>query len=284
MLHARRRRLAGLASREAEGESLWSEEFPKALRVRLVHLIHDQQKWEEFAAGARYLVLRDEGMFFLLNANYDPWYDYEHYLLGCSDDMMPTVIEAFAMALGDDGFQDAIRRWGQAGPFTQMVNDLLREYRISYELNGGEMIPFASRELHVEVVEPALRLLAASPEWDEVESAYRKALEELSAGDPSDAITDAGTALQAALTLLGCDGNKLGPLIRSARAKKILSAHDGPMLDAIERIASWVSADRSNNGDAHKASGASADDAWLIVHVVGALLVRLGKGTARPGN
>lgn len=37
----------------------------------------------------------------------------------------------------------------------------------------------------------------------------------------------------------------------------------------------WVSADRNAKGDSHKADKAAKDDAWFIVHVVGALIVRL---------
>jgi hypothetical protein len=160
---------------------------------------------------------------------------------------------------------------------------LLREYRVSYELNGGEMVPFSSRELHVAVVDPALRLLTASPRWEGVERSYRKALEALSRDDAAGAITDAGTALQEALILLGCSGNALGPLIKSARSKALFTAHDARMLDAIDRVLNWVSADRSNTGDAHNATPAAIEDAWLTIHIVGAVLVRLGAETPRPG-
>lgn len=53
-----------------------------------------------------------------------------------------------------------------------------------------------------------------------------RALGEISNGKPGDAITDAGTALQETLTALGCDGNNLGALIKSAKAKGLLAAHD----------------------------------------------------------
>ena len=59
------------------------------------------------------------------------------------------------------------------------------------------------------MVGPTLRLLAGRPGWEAVETAYQKALEEISDGEADDAITDAGTALQEALVLLGCEGNAL---------------------------------------------------------------------------
>jgi len=143
------------------------------------------------------------------------------------------------------------------------------------------MIPLSSRELHEHVVAPALQLLAGRPDLDKVESAYRAALEEITKGKAADAITDAGTALQEMLGALGCDGNALGPRIASARAKGILAPHDSPMLTAIEKVLHWVSADRSEKGDAHAVTSATLDDAWLIVHVVGAVILRLSKSSPR---
>jgi hypothetical protein len=126
------------------------------------------------------------------------------------------------------------------------------------------------------VVVPTLRLLAGRVDYAAVEIAYRNALEEISGGKPDDAITDAATALQEMLELLGCEGNALGPLIRDARRKGVLAPHDQTLGDAIAKIGDWVSADRSEMGDGHRgASAATRDDAWLIVHIVGALVLRL---------
>ena len=44
----------------------------------------------------------------------------------------------------------------------------------------------------------------------------------------------------------------------------------------------WVSADRSEMGDSHKAETTlTRDDAWLTVHVVGALILRLASEGGR---
>lgn len=84
------------------------------------------------------------------------------------------------------------------------------------------------------------------------------------------------------LQALGCSGHSLGPLIKSARDKGLLAKHDTPMLDAVTRILDWVSADRSESGDSHEVSGANIDDAWFIVHIVGAIILRLSRATTRP--
>lgn len=68
--------------------------------------------------------------------------------------------------------------------------------------------------------------------------------------------------------MVGCKGNALGPLADDARKRGLLAPYDRKIID-------WVSADRSDKGDAHNATPASRDDAWLAVHVVGALILRL---------
>ena len=110
---------------------------------------------------------------------------------------------------------------------------------------------------------------------------YRDALAQLADDKAANAITDAGTALQEMLEELGCEGNQLGDLIRSARKKQLLGAHDTPLIDAIDKAMHWVAADRSEMGDSHHATQATREDAWLSIHVVGALIVRLASGQER---
>jgi len=117
------------------------------------------------------------------------------------------------------------------------------------------------------------------PGWGAVQHAYRNALDELADNKPDNAITDAATALQDALTLLGCDGNTLGPLVHSARTKGLLAPHNSTLATGSGKFMQWASADRSELGDGHHgASLAERDDAWLCVYVVGALILRLSRG------
>jgi hypothetical protein len=131
--------------------------------------------------------------------------------------------------------------------------------------------------MHAQVVEPTLVLLHGKQEFANAERAFRDALEELTAGKPDDAITDAGTALQEALTALGCKGNKLGDLIKDAKNTGWFGPRDSPLADSIAKIHNWVAAER-NAGEAHRVSEATKDDAWFVVHVVGAAIVRLAAG------
>jgi len=238
----------------------------------------------DFAVPARALMLRDEGLMFLTNPRMNETNDLLNYLMNCPDEMVPTVIEAMAVVTRDQTLRFSAQRYEANRTFADAVSTTLREHRISYDLIDGRMIEFSSREMHVAVTVPALTLLAGRPELKQVESAYRDALDEISKGKPGDAITDAGTALQETLTALGCTGNALGQLIRSAKTKGFLAPHDGPLLEGIEKVLHWVSADRSESGDAHSATTASVDDAWFIVHIVGAVILRLVQGGPRSVN
>jgi hypothetical protein len=285
VLHARRERLKELAEREAEGASLWSPRFEKTARVRLLHIFNAETHGRSsYPVFARRLILEDEGLLFLDDAHVGKVEDFRSYLLNCDSTMMPTVIEAMYEASSDESLQSTSHLHEAARGFCDGVNSVLSEYRISFELIGGEMIGFESREMHVEVVEPTLKLLAGRSDLRKVEIAYHNALHEIADDKASDAITDAGTALQETLQALGCSGNALGPLIKSARKAGLLGAHDGPLLDAYERLLNWVSAERSEHGDSHSANVVGQADGWLMVHMVGALILRLTSESATRGK
>ena len=129
--------------------------------------------------------------------------------------------------------------------------------------------------MHQSVVSPTLTLLGGNERLARVEKAYRDALDQIHEGNPENSITDAGTALQEALQALGCKGNSLKPLAKAAQQKGILTGHDMKLIN-------WVESDRSNTGDTHNASPASVEDAWLTVHIVGAIILRITHNTPRP--
>jgi hypothetical protein len=285
LLYGRRKRLAELAAREAAGESFWTGTFDASIRAKIVHAFRDAVPYGDYYEYARDAILHDEGLFYLQGEHLTAGIDLLNYLLNCDDEMVPTVIEAMAQACVSR--IPALRSgasWQQqqnAATFEPAVSAILREHRISFDLIGQQMIPFSAKELHQEVVAPALSLLAGRSDLDKVESAYRSALEEIASSKAADAITDAGTALQEMLYALGCQGNALGPLIASAKVKGFLAPHDSPMLAAVDKVLHWVSADRSEKGDAHEVSTATVEDAWFTVHIVGAIILRLSNASTR---
>lgn len=274
MLFSRRERLKKIAEQESKGASFWTRTFTKETRVRILHAFGDVAKYniDECALIARGLILRDEGWTYLTSSSIVEVDDFFEYAVKCPDDMMPTVIEAMYESMSPRLVSGVYPQL-----FQGEVETILRESRVSYDLINGQMVEFSSREMHVAVVAPVLKLLATNKNYSAVEVAYQDALREISDGKGADAITDAGTALQEMLNALGCKGNALGPLIKNARAKGIVAAHDVRLLDGLDVIMTWVSADRSESGDAHSSTQAAVEDAWLTVHVVGALILRLAK-------
>lgn len=219
------------------------------------------------------MILRNEGYGTLADLT-DVSDDFLTYFSECDSFAFLTVVEACLHAL--------YARWPHSGSmktlpetFKTQVRTILREHRVSFTLPDTELVPFSSFELHVEVVEPTLSLLRGSSNFADVETAYRDALGQITLGDPRNAITDAGTALQQLLVALGCGGNQLGDLIRSAKAKGYFANHDATFVDGLLKIMNWVAADRSELGDSHSVRTPTLDDAWLTVHVVGALILRL---------
>lgn len=117
--------------------------------------------------------------------------------------------------------------------------------------------------MHANIVPPALSLLHGWSNLVKVKQAFQKALGELKPNqDPGDAITDAGTALQ-----IACDGGGVrqvakAPLLNDAKKNGLLRP-DSKLAQGVEFIDEWVSADRSNRGNAHAASDATRADGWL---------------------
>jgi hypothetical protein len=168
--------------------------------------------------------------------------------------------------------------------FRNEVNRILEAHIVALSLHqNSRLIEIDSQEMHNVVVEPTLYLLHSQPRFADAETAYQKALKELRNRDAGDAITDAATALQDALLALGCTGNALGPLLKSAKSKGLLKGSDTPLTEAISKTVDWVSSTRGE-GEAHTGNpDINMSDAWMMVHVVGALVIRLSE-TGQPAE
>lgn len=303
MLFARRRRLERTAEAEAKGRSLWTDSLGKRARRRLWYQVQDLktyiadnsfQREVNFLTKARDYVVRDTGLTQLsstrrstLSPILNPTLDALDAIMNAEEEIvfsllealisLPNRVKAAPYDLNIISHQEAEGLKQFLPNFIENVRIILREHRVEYDIVGGQFIRFRSRIMHESIVVPALTLLGNHKEYDNVEKAYKKALAELHDGNPDDAITDASTALQEALSALGCEGNSLGPLANSAIVKKVIDSHDKKLID-------WVSADRSTKGDAHSVSSASTEDAWLTLHVAGAIILRICGGSLRSSE
>jgi hypothetical protein len=86
------------------------------------------------------------------------------------------------------------------------------------------------------------------------------------------------------LKALGCAGGALGDLLSSARRNGLIKGNDTPLTEAISRMVNWVAAKR-NQGEAHQGDpDIDMSDAWMVVHVVGALIIRLSEQNPGSGS
>jgi hypothetical protein len=287
MFFHRRTKLRELADAESQGKSFWTTTFDPEARAKIGFAITEASRSDANVASAvgdrsAYLLRMDEG-WHVLPVGEGGTNDFLEFLAKAEDQFLPSLIEAVCVAGADtnkarDPFSRSAFPAFFVGQFVADVNAVLRQHRVSFELINGEMVPFQSRELHVDVVEPTLRLLGGGDLWEKAEAAYQDALRGLADGRSDDAIADAARALRETLLALGCEGNALGPLLASARKRRMLGPHNAVMTHALVRIIDWVNADRTVTRDAHVESRASRDDAWFSVHVIGALILRLTQG------
>lgn len=185
-----------------------------------------------------------------------------------------AVIQAVRAVMAEEEFSRFAPDWQRIvnqsfDAYRNEVNTVLDLHDVGYQVVGTEVIERESMAMHADVVEPVLALLHGDPRLASVERAFQDALRELKpGGNPADAVTDATTALQEMLVAIGADGNALGPLMRDAVSRGHLRPYDAKLVD-------WASASRSDRGDTHSSSDSSTPDAWLVVHVVGALILQL---------
>ena len=279
-LYAERKRREAIEAAEAAGESFWSPILDDRVRSKLIYAVVDiagggQTAVMDLAQGR---ALRSLGVKALVQTGYSSADDLRRAIDVADEEIVITIIEALYAAFEDAA--DSLLQWGYRSDrhgallFETRVNYILRSHRVSFELVNGKMTEMESQELHTSVVAPTLRLLSERPGWSEVEDAYQKALQEIADGNPDDAITDIGTAIQEALRKLACEGRDLSRLSQDAVRRRVLKGYD-------IKLADWIGADRSQSGDGHITSGATTEDAWLAVHVGGALILRLATGELR---
>lgn len=162
----------------------------------------------------------------------------------------------------------------------EAVNDVLLGERIDWHWDNGKFVQRGSSEMHEELVKPATVLLDTDPRLAAASRAYSNAITRLSEGKSDVAITDAATAVQEMFRALGAKGNSISDQLDAAQRAKIITPTDRKLL---KPIVDWLNADRSERGNAHheRAEDATKQDAWLVIHVAGALMLRLSNREPR---
>lgn len=265
-LHSQRKRRAERDALEADGSSLWTEQLDPKVRAKISGM---WQTIKSATGKSSYEFDARVGSILKIHGGYNVTGVGPDVLQrSLSDDFVLDIVGALHMYLASESYMERF-----ADQVQNFTNEVFEDHRVAFRMIEGEIIPFESDELHREVIEPAIRLMVDS-RFVKAQIAYVKALKEISV-DPADSITDAGTALQEALEALGCQGQALGALISDAKSKGILGSHDNALTSGIEKFLVWAAAIRNNTGDGHHVTTPTRSDAWLMVHIVGALIVRL---------
>lgn len=167
-----------------------------------------------------------------------------------------------------------------AETFIEVVNDRLLHARVDWLFEDGRFQERGNYVMHSEVLRPATVLLADDPALTKASAAFQSALTRLSKGETDVALTEASTSLQEFFRALGVDGNSVSDQLNKAQQSKLISKADRSLM---KPLIDWVNADRSERGNAHhhRAGDVSKADAWLMMHVVGALMVRLSNREPR---
>ena len=146
--------------------NLWTPKFDEVARTRLRALFEavwsDMSRYSDPANEVSQLLRLHLGA----DLEWSNHHHLDHGLRKCSDELMPSLIEAIVFVSAKHLISETYAM------VNEVINTILAEERISYELINGRMVDFESKELHHEVVAPTLRLLSARPGWDKVEAAY----------------------------------------------------------------------------------------------------------------
>lgn len=203
-------------------------------------------------------------------------------------DALAAVVNAFVwLAENDDELEDSgyshradYEPTYDAETFIEVVNDRLLHARVDWLFEDGRFQERGNYVMHSEVLRPATVLLADDPAFTTASAAFQSALTRLSKGETDVALTEAATSLQEFFRALGVDGNSVSDQLDNAQRAKVISGADRSLM---KPLIAWVNADRSDRGNAHRhrAGDVSKADAWLMMHVVGALMVRLSNREPR---
>lgn len=292
-LYAERVRRKAQAERLASGEAQWTDQLDSRVRSKL------SLAWEDLLGHIAFAQLGDEveeriarrtlrSIGFTIRTR-----DMPGGTSKATNEQLLSLIEAEheALTILAEAAHGIATPWldvlkSAPETFRKEVNRAFEAHLVAFHLHhNSRLVPIESHEMHNAVVEPTLYLLHSQPHFASAEVAYQNALRELRDHESADAITDAAAALQDVLKALGCKGNVLGALLTSARSIGLLKGNDTPLTEAVVRSADWVAAKR-NLGEAHTGDpDIDMSDAWMVVHVVGALIIRLSEAAnVQPRN
>lgn len=268
---------------EAAGKNLWTDRLSPVVRVQFTHIIKnsvEQHYLNDQISDVERHVSFQFGFISLSHAfGFRTLSSLEQVLNAilyeeCEEDVVFSLLEAV---------WDIVPHYpgghvpNPRGIYSHDLRVVLEDARVSYDFVEGNIVPRGEQEMHVEVVVPTITLLSGRPSFEDAERNYMDALTSIRQGRFDDAVTNAAAAVEATLRILGCGDARTAFAKRGAVAieRNLLAPHDKGLLG-------WITATRGLEGDAHgQGSHTTRADAWLVVHVAGALILRLVDGPNR---
>jgi hypothetical protein len=164
--------------------------------------------------------------------------------------------------------------------YATAVNDVLLMERVNWEFGGDRLIPRGNSVLHSDVVEPAMTIMLHDARFATASRSFQAALDALGENRPADAVTKAAASVQEYFRALGVTGNSLSDQLNFAQTHRVITRADRMLF---KPYIDWANADRSDHGNAHfhRDGEVTRSDAWLAVHVLAAVMVRLAQGEPR---
>ena len=282
------------AEREAAGDELWTEWPDLATRNKLAACIRDWL-WDDMHGGGVETLLSaitqevSDAAGVVSRAAETP----ELFGRQSVDDFVDSIRQPDQYPAVIFGLIEGLWRWRTVideefiarSPrsrqlFQDRIAEILEDHRIGFVFVDGNFLPRSGSIADREILVPTVEFLTGDPTFADADAMYREALTAIQQRQPDEAITKACTALQSMLTALNCgDGSDtLSRQVAHAIGRGLLAKHDKP-------LEGWLTADRGNFGSAHPGDGTAArEDAWLTVHVVGAIILRLSRGSARGAS
>ena len=271
-----RKNLENLAKLESEGQSFWTSAFSQEAKNKIIIAFMETTRQNiVFQEKAREFLLKDLGKFSLVDSTIPKYADFQEYFIKSSGVEFVSVIEACQLAIEDPTLHEYRMYIKSYDYFSNEVNRILIENRISYKLHGAEMIEHKSQLMFTNILEPILIHTSKDESLLSINKAFLEAIEELSIGKHANAITDASRALEESLRYIGAKGNGPGELFNDARSKGFLKPHDQPLFEVLNRAVGWVSAQRANEGDAHRQTEPVNSEAWATIYICGALILKI---------
>jgi len=279
----RRRQLAG---READEGVVWRDDAPEAVgrKIGAILPLMTNKEWLVYEnADAHRLVGSESSIIEFSTKDTLAGRGSERDRL----DAIAAIVYSFVrLSVTDD--EEVENGWDHqyvpprydVDSLVETVNDILLAARVEWHFADGEFVQRGNSVLYADVVKPATILLDSNPKFSVASSSFNTAITHLSENKSAIAVTEAAVSVQEFFRAIGVNGNSISDQLDAAKNANVITGEDRALL---KPFVGWMNADRSNRGIAHfhREGDVSKADAWLAIHIAGALIVRLSNEDPR---